>query len=120
MTPYWPQTDCRPSIDTVDLYDVLELYAGLSINADLGRGSLNNALHGSNKNRTPIGTLNGPLLASNNRTEHGGDLGFSSWLGHGSADYDGGYLWESFKRFLGDSTFPPIRCRYTVEEMPAC
>ena len=42
------------------------------------------------------------------------------WLGHGSTDYDGGYLWESFKKFLGDSTFPPIRCRYTVEEMPAC
>ena len=45
---------------------------------------------------------------------------YACWLGHGSTDYDGGYLWESFKKFLGDSTFPPIRCRYTVEEMPVC
>ena len=45
--------------------------AGLGISADLGRVSLNNALHGSNGNRTPIGTLTrliAPLLANNNRT----------------------------------------------------
>ena len=32
-------------------------HAGLGISADLGRVSLNNALHGSNRNRTPIGTV---------------------------------------------------------------